>query len=313
MRWAPTGAEPILTGTGRKMPLCSMTGFARIDGAWEGYRWTWEVRSVNGKGLDIRLRLPAGFDHIEPAARERIAARLVRGNVQAGLAAQHEAGATSVRVNEDVLAQVIAAMERVGATVTAAPPTLDGILAIRGVLETAESEPDEATRTALAGQLIADLDKAVADLVAMRTREGGAIAAVLATRLDELERLTHDAEASPARAPETIRNRLAEQVAALLDAAPALDPDRLHQEAVLLATRADIREEIDRLYAHIAATRELLASDAAVGRRLDFLAQEFNREVNTLCSKSNDRGLTSIGLEMKAVVDQLREQVQNVE
>ena len=295
------------------MPLCSMTGFARVDGAGEGYRWTWEVRSVNGKGLDIRVRVPPGFDHIEPPAREKIAARLVRGNVQAGLAAQHEAATTRVRINEDVLADVIAAMERVSKQVAAAPPTLDGILAIRGVVETVESEPDEAIRIALAGHLVADLDRAVADLVAMREREGAAIAAVLATRLDELERLVRAAEASPARAPETIRNRLAEQVASLLDAAPALDPDRLHQEAVLLATRADIREELDRLYAHIAAARDLLASDAAVGRRLDFLAQEFNREVNTLCSKSNDRSLTAIGLEMKAVVDQLREQVQNVE
>ena len=295
------------------MPLCSMTGFARVDGAGEGYRWTWEVRSVNGKGLDIRVRVPPGFDHIEPPAREKIAARLVRGNVQAGLAAQHEAATTRVRINEDVLADVIAAMERVSKQVAAAPPTLDGILAIRGVVETVESEPDEAIRIALAGHLVADLDRAVADLVAMREREGAAIAAVLATRLDELERLVRAAEASPARAPETIRNRLAEQVASLLDAAPALDPDRLHQEAVLLATRAEIREELDRLYAHIAAARDLLASDAAVGRRLDFLAQEFNREVNTLCSKSNDRSLTAIGLEMKAVVDQLREQVQNVE
>ena len=295
------------------MPLCSMTGFARVDGAGEGHRWTWEVRSVNGKGLDIRLRLPSGFDQIEPAARERIAARLARGNVQAGLAAQHEAGTVHVRINETVLGEVIAAMERVGDRIKAMPPTLDGILAVRGVVETVESEPDEATRAALAEHVLADLDRAVAELVAMRTREGAAIAAVLAMRLDELERLTRAAEASPARAPETIRNRLAEQIAALIEAAPALDPDRLHQEAVLLATRADIREEIDRLYAHIAAARELLASDAAVGRRLDFLAQEFNREVNTLCSKSNDRGLTTIGLEMKAVVDQLREQVQNVE
>ena len=295
------------------MPLCSMTGFARVDGAGEGYRWTWEVRSVNGKGLDIRVRVPPGFDHIEPQAREKIAARLVRGNVQAGLAAQHEAATTRVRINEDVLADVIAAMERVGKRVAAAPPTLDGILAIRGVVETVESEPDEAIRIALAGHLIADLDRAVAELVAMREREGAAIAAVLATRLDELERLVRAAEASPSRTPETIRNRLAEQVASLLDAAPALDPGRLHQEAVLLATRADIREELDRLYAHIAAARDLLASDAAVGRRLDFLAQEFNREVNTLCSKSNDRSLTAIGLDMKAVVDQLREQVQNVE
>jgi uncharacterized protein (TIGR00255 family) len=290
-----------------------MTGFARIDGAGEGFRWTWEVRSVNGKGLDIRLRLPPGFDHVEPAARERIAARLVRGNVQAGLAAQHEAGATRIRVNEDVLADVIAALEQVRGKVDATPPTLDGILAIRGVVEMAESEPDEAMRAALAADMIADLDRAVADLVAMRGREGAAIATVLRTRLDEMERLVKAAEASPARTPEAIRSRLAEQVAALLDAAPALDPDRLHQEAVLLATRADIREEIDRLYAHIAAARELIASDAAVGRRLDFLAQEFNREVNTLCSKSNDRALTAIGLEMKTVVDQLREQVQNVE
>ncbi len=295
------------------MPLCSMTGFARVDGAGEGYRWTWEVRSVNGKGLDIRLRLPAGFDHIEPPARERIAAGLSRGNVQAGLSAQHEAGATRVRINEDVLAEVIAALELVRSKVDAAPPALDGILAIRGVLETVESDPDEAARAALAGHMIADLDRAVADLVTMRVREGAAIATVLGTRLDEMERLTRAAEASPARTPEAIRARLAEQVAALIDAAPALDPGRLHQEAVLLATRADIREEIDRLYAHIAAARELIAGDAAVGRRLDFLAQEFNREVNTLCSKSNDRALTAIGLDMKTVVDQLREQVQNVE
>jgi uncharacterized protein (TIGR00255 family) len=295
------------------MPLCSMTGFARIDGAGEGYRWTWELRSVNGKGLDIRLRLPPGFDHIEPAAREKIAAGLARGNVQAGLAAQHEAGATRVRINEDVLAEVIAALQRVRGRVDAAPPTLDGILAIRGVVETAESEPDAETRAALAEHVLADLDKAVAELIAMRAGEGAAIGSVLAARLDELERLTRAAEDSPARKPDAIRSRLAEQVAALLDAAPALDPDRLHQEAVLLATRADIREEIDRLYAHIAAARELIAGDAAVGRRLDFLAQEFNREVNTLCSKSNDRALTAIGLEMKAVVDQLREQVQNVE
>jgi uncharacterized protein (TIGR00255 family) len=295
------------------MHFCSMTGFARADGAGEAYRWTWEVRSVNGKGLDIRLRLPAGFEHIELPARERVAACLTRGNVQAGLSAQHDAGATRIRINEDVLTEVIAALDAVGKRVTAHPPTLDGILAIRGVVESVEADPDEATRAALAGKILADLDRALADLVAARAREGASIGAVLSGRIDELERLVAAAEASPARRPETIRARLAEQIAALLDAAPALDPDRLHQEAVLLATKADIREELDRLNSHIAAARELLAGDAAVGRRLDFLAQEFNREVNTLCAKSNDRALTAIGLDMKAVVDQLREQVQNVE
>ncbi len=295
------------------MPLCSMTGFARVDGAGEGYRWTWELRSVNGKGFDVRLRLPPGFDHVELPARERIAAKVARGNVQAGLAVQHDTGATKIRVNEEVLVQVIAALEQIGKRVTAQPPTLDGILAIRGVVEATEADPDEAARAALAGGILASLDAAVTDLVSVRCREGAAIAIVLGARLDEMAKLVRAAEASPARTPETIRARLAEQIATLLDAAPALDPDRLHQEAVLLATKADIREEIDRLGAHIAAARDLLASDAPVGRRLDFLAQEFNREVNTLCSKSNDRALTAIGLDMKAVVDQLREQVQNVE
>ncbi len=295
------------------MPLCSMTGFARADGAGTAYRWTWEVRSVNGKGLDIRLRLPPGFEHVELPARERIAASVARGNVQAGLTAQHDTGATRIRINEDVLADVVAAMERVGKRVAAQPPTLDGILAIRGVVEAGEAEPDAEARAAVAAQILGDLDTAMKALVANRAAEGAAIANILATRLDEMEKLVGAAEASPARSPERIRARLAEQIAALLDAAPALDPDRLHQEAVLLATKADIREEIDRLVAHIAAARDLLADDAPVGRRLDFLAQEFNREVNTLCSKSNDRALTTIGLQMKAIVDQLREQVQNVE
>jgi len=295
------------------MPLFSMTGFARADGAGSAHRWTWELRSVNGKGLDIRLRLPPGFDHVEPPARERIAAKLGRGNLQAGLTVQHEAGASRVRINEQVLAEVLAAMQAIGKIANTQPPTADGILAIRGVLETVDSEPDEAARNAITDAILADLDKALAELVTARSREGAATAAVLTARLDELEALVQAAEASPARKPETIRARLAEQIAGLLDAAPALDPDRLHQEAVLLATKADIREELDRLTAHLAAARALIAGDAPAGRRLDFLAQEFNREVNTLCSKSNDRALTAIGLDMKAIVDQLREQVQNVE
>jgi uncharacterized protein (TIGR00255 family) len=233
--------------------------------------------------------------------------------VQAGLSVQHEAGASRVRINEQALAEVLATMQAIAKLTQTQPPTADGILAVRGVLETVDSEPDEASRAALTGGILADLDKAVEALAAARAREGAATAAALTARLDEMQTLVGAAEASPARKPETIRARLAEQIAALLDAAPALDPDRLHQEAALLATRADIREELDRLTAHIAAARDLLAANAPAGRRLDFLAQEFNREVNTLCAKANDRGLTAIGLDMKAVVDQLREQVQNVE
>jgi uncharacterized protein (TIGR00255 family) len=295
------------------MVLTSMTGFARSDGAASSVRWTWEMRSVNGKGLDVRLRLPPGYERIEVGARERCAARLARGNVQATLSVEAESTGHRIRINEDVLDEVVKAMERIGGRLNVQPPTLDGILSIRGVVDVADAEPDEAARAALDAAILAGLETAVAALVAMRMREGAAIGGVLGLRLDEIERLVSTAEESPARKPEIIRERLAEQIALLLDAAPALDPDRLHQEAVLLAAKADIREEIDRLVAHIAAARALLAEGGPVGRRLDFLAQEFNREVNTLCAKSNDRALTATGLEMKAVVDQLREQIQNLE
>jgi uncharacterized protein (TIGR00255 family) len=294
-------------------PPQSMTGFARADGAAGARRWTWEIRSVNGKGLDFRLRLPPNFDRLDQPARERAARRLSRGSLQATLTLQQEVAAERLRINEDVLSAVLAAADRIRARVDAAPPSIDGLLAVRGVLEMGEEQPDEVERAALDAALLASFDEALAALVAMREREGAAIAALLAARLDEIAALTRAAEANPARTPEAIRARLAEQVAALLDAVPALDPDRLHQEAVLLATKADIREEIDRLVAHVAAARALLAEGGPVGRRLDFLAQEFNRETNTLCAKANDRGLTAIGLDLKAVVDQLREQIQNLE
>jgi uncharacterized protein (TIGR00255 family) len=295
------------------MPLHSMTGFARADGSTAGYRWTWELRSVNGKGLDVRARLPAGFERLDPSTRERFATRLTRGNIQSTLTVVGEASATRVKINQEVLDEVLAAMRRVSQQIDAAPPTLDGILSIRGVVEMTESEIDDATRARLDEEILATLERALDDLVAARAREGEAIATVLKSRLAEITRLARAAEASPALTPQAIRNRIAQQVAALLDEAPALDPDRLHQEAVLLATKADIREEIDRLDAHVAAAGDLLEQGGAVGRRLDFLAQEFGRETNTLCAKSNDRALTAIGLELKAVVDQLREQVQNLE
>ncbi|WP_421723310.1 YicC/YloC family endoribonuclease [Bauldia sp.] len=295
------------------MGLSSMTGFARVDGDADGVRWTWELRSVNGKGLDIRFRVPQGFERLEPDARERCARRLTRGNVQVALSIDTRAAGQRLTINQPALDAIVDAMQQVADRIDAQPPTLDGILALRGVLEVADITADTAVRDELDDALLAGLETGVDALASMRGGEGEAIGTVLAARLDELATLTERAENSPARAPETIRARLAEQIAALLDATPALDPDRLHQEAVLLATKADIREELDRLHAHVAASRDLLEEGGPIGRRLDFLAQEFNREVNTLCAKSNDRDLTAIGLDMKAVVDQLREQVQNLE
>ncbi|MER2607231.1 MAG: YicC/YloC family endoribonuclease [Siculibacillus sp.] len=295
------------------MTLYSMTGFSRRDGSFRGQRWTWELRSVNGKGLDARLRLPPGLDRLEIPARERVAKRLTRGNVQISLTLARDVAATTLRVNEEVLAAVVAAMNLISERIDATAPTLDGILSIKGVLENSEVEDDEEARAALDAALLAGLDDAVEGLLAARAREGEAIGRVLSAQIDEIERLTRAAEACPARRPEAIRARLADQVAALLDAVPALDPQRLAQEAILIATRADIREELDRLTAHVAEARRMIAGGAAVGRRLDFLAQEFNRESNTLCSKANDRELTAIGLDLKSVVDQLREQIQNIE
>ncbi len=293
-------------------PLQSMTGFARAEGAAEGLRWTWELRSVNGKGLDIRFRPPPGFDRLEPQVRERIGRRLGRGNVQVTLAIARDGGPGRLRINEALLDDLLPAIERLRLRIGGPPPAIEGLLALRGVLEPVDADAGADT-PAVQGALIESLDRAAADLATARAAEGAALAQILAARLDRIDVLTRAAEASPARTPEAIRARLAEQVAQLMGATGGLDPDRLHQEAVMLATRADIREELDRLDTHVAAARAMLAEGGPIGRRLDFLSQEFNRETNTLCAKANDRGLTAIGLDLKAVVDQLREQVQNLE
>jgi uncharacterized protein (TIGR00255 family) len=296
------------------MALSSMTGFARSHGVAGPYAWAWELKSVNAKGLDLKLRLPPGWDAIEGPARRAAADKLARGSVFANLTIQRGGLPPVVRVNEPVLAAVLATLNGLAGRVEARPPSLDGILALKGVIEVSEAEEREEERAAAEAAIVTGFADAVAGLCEMRRTEGAALGAVLAARLAEIASLSARAEAVPGRKPEAIRARLAEQVAALLDASgKRLDSDRLHQEAILLATKADIREELDRLAAHVAQARKLLADKAPAGRRLDFLSQELNRESNTLCAKSNDVELTNIGLELKAVVEQFREQVQNLE
>jgi uncharacterized protein (TIGR00255 family) len=295
------------------MALSSMTGFARSQGAAGAYGWAWEIRSVNAKGLDMRLRLPPGWDAIEPALRARAAEMLSRGTLHATLNVAREGAAPVVKVNEEVLQAVIATLNSLGQRIEAEPARLDGILAIKGVIEVTDAAESEDERTAAQAAVVKGFDVALADLTKMRRHEGEAIGRVLGARLQEITVLVARAEAAPGRKPEAIKARLAEQIATLLDAAERFDADRLHQEAILMASKADVREELDRLTAHVAQASKTLRDGGAVGRRLDFLAQEFNRETNTLCAKANDMELTNIGLELKSLVEQFREQVQNLE
>lgn len=295
------------------MPLASMTGFARSQGSAGDYHWAWELKSVNGKGFDLRLRLPQGWDAIEVPARASAARHLARGNVSATLSVERTGALSAVHVNEEVLAALLETIRKIAKRVDASPPSLDGILGLKGVMEITETEESAGKRREAEGAVAAGFEAALSDLVSARRSEGAALARVLEARLVEIARLTAAAEASPARTPEAIRSRLAEQVKSIIGTGEKLDSDRLYQEAVLLAAKADIREEIDRLKAHVEAAQKLLAEGGPVGRKLDFLAQELNRESNTLCAKSNDVSLTAIGLDLKAAVDQFREQVQNIE
>lgn len=295
------------------MSLASMTGFARASGANAAWRWAWELKSVNAKGLDLRLRLPPGFDAIETEVRARLGKRLSRGAVYASLSATREKTTPVVRVNADVLASLIAAVSNVPGAERLAPPSLDGLLAVRGVVDVVDEADDEATMREAQAAALAGLDGALTDLLAMRRSEGAALGDVLARRLDRIAELTRAADDNPARKPEAVREKLAASIRVLTDGSTRFDEARLHQEALLLASKADIREELDRLVSHVAAARELLGKHEAVGRRLDFLAQEFGREANTLCAKSNDVSLTALGLELRAEIEQFREQVQNIE
>ncbi len=293
------------------MPLSSMTGFARTTVEVDGAKFSWELKSVNARGLEIRLRLPAGFDHLEADIRALAREQLSRGSCFFAL--QREAGSErqQLALNEEALALVVAAARRLSAEEGIAMPTADGLLAIPGVLSEGGGTDDEEAASHRDAILIEGLATGLIALVQSRQEEGARLRAMIEERLATIERLVEEAAAISTAAPDVLKARIRDQVA-LLVADGGLDPDRLHQEAVLAATRADVREELDRLRSHIEGAYLLIASDAAVGRRLDFLTQEFNREANTLCSKAFDRRLTTVGVEMKAIIDQLREQVQNL-
>ena len=291
----------------------SMTGFARSQGEKGRYRWSWELRSVNGKGLDVRLRLPQGFDALETSVRKNITDTFVRGSIQVGLSIALSESKLELVVNQPALDAVLALKAQLGDAVEEKPLSFEALLNIRGVAEFQEAEDADNVLSSRNKAILRDLDVALASLAEMREAEGEKLVAVLSGHVDQIETLAKRIEKDPARAPSEIAARLSDQVSRLLEAAPSLDSDRLYAEAVLLATKADLREEIDRLYSHVEAARSLLASGEPCGRRLDFLAQEFNREANTICSKSNAVAVTAAGLELKTVIDQFREQVQNLE
>ena len=290
-----------------------MTGFARGHGACGAYSWTWELRSVNAKGLDLRLRLPPTWESVEAQARSNIVQVVARGTIHATLTVDRQGSAPVVRVNDAVLAAVLDTIKGLAGRLEAAEPRLDGILSLKGVIEVVEPDEREDDRVAAEAAVIAGVRATVAELAIMRRHEGEVLQRLLSQRIREIAALAARADAVPGRRPEAIKARIAEQVAILLDASNRFDSDRLHQEAILIASKADIREELDRLASHVEQAERLIAQGGAVGRRLDFLAQELNREANTLCSKSNDVELTNIGLELKSIVEQFREQVQNLE
>jgi len=295
------------------MALSSMTGFARGHGESRGCAWSWEIKSVNAKGLDLRLRLPSGWDAVEPPVRAKAGELLTRGTIYATLSVECPGKSPVVRLNEDVLNAVLGTVKSLSGRIDADRPRLDGILAVKGVIEVVDAEQGEDERRRAESDVVSGFGAVLAGLIENRRREGDALGRILSGRLDEIAMLIDRAEAAAARRPDAVKQRIADQVAALLEASDRFDADRLHQEAVLIAAKADVREELDRLAAHVEQAQMTVMKGGAVGRRLDFLSQEFNRETNTLCAKSNDLELTNIGLELKGVVEQFREQVQNLE
>ena len=295
------------------MPISSMTGFARASGERQGLFWQWEIKSVNGKALDVRLRVPPGFEALETPVRAALASAFRRGNLQVSLSVSGQVGRETVRLNQDILDRLVEAGEALRDRIGGEPLRADVLLSIKGVVEVATAPEEEGEAELRNAAMLESFGEALRQLAAARREEGDRLNAVVSSQVQRIAELAAAARRNPSRTPEAIRTRLAEQVSRLMETGASLDPDRLHQEAVIAATRADIQEELDRLNSHVEAAQALLAANDAVGRKFDFLAQEFNREANTLCSKASDRTLTAIGLDLKTVIDQLREQVQNIE
>ena len=295
------------------MALSSMTGFAQSSGEKDGLHWQWEIKSVNGKALDIRCRLPSGFEALEAVARSTLSQHIKRGNLQVTLTTSGAAAPEAVVVNEAVLEQVLTIAEKLRDRIGGVPLSAVSLMGLRGVLDVVQPTQTEADIAARQADVTNSLEKAAVALDTARRAEGARLSTVISAQLARIENLVIAARDCPARSVEAIKLRMQEQIARLLDTGASFDKDRLHQEAILIATRADIQEELDRLFAHLEAARGLIASPEPAGRKFDFLAQEFNREANTLCSKALDKTLTAIGLELKTVIDQMREQVQNIE
>lgn len=296
------------------MTLQSMTGFSRVDGAIGNFNWAWELKSVNGKSLDIRWRLPFGYDFLEAELKSRVAKKLVRGNLQINLVLEAQSAEKIPVINQTILDAVIKMTEVISAKTKTAPLTVDGLLSIKGVVDYSADNSADDEQTALRNQaILASFDEAVTALADARLSEGKAIETVLLDQVSQIETLKQQIDNDPSRSAQAIKKSLADKVSKLLADSASLDEQRLYQEAAILATKADLQEELDRLAAHCVAARKLLGSEGAVGRKMDFLAQEFNRECNTVCSKANSTAVTQAGLQMKVVIDQFREQIQNIQ
>ena len=293
------------------MAICSMTGFARAEGALGDAHWTWELKSVNGRGLEPRFRLPSGYDHLEQDLRKLLNEKFSRGSINIFLSVKGAAANGAFAVNRAALESALTLIEELRSRVDCEKPRPEGILSLRGVIDLEPALDDDDARAALGEALKLSFRNAVAALLGAREKEGAALEELIVSQLNQVEALTRMARACAEASPESIKSKITAQLTELLSG--AVPADRVAEEASILALKADVREELDRLDAHVAAGRQLVIGGGAVGRRLDFLTQEFNREANTLCSKAQDIGLKRIGLELKTAIDQMREQVQNLE